>query len=75
MHMYNSPQQVEDSMDNLHKATDNMLTALNGCDYKTAIAIVDWMKEMITANACVVGIGSESFSSKTCPSFPFNHVK
>ncbi|MCX9039717.1 hypothetical protein NLN82_27380 [Citrobacter portucalensis] len=74
MHMYNSPQQVKESVENLHKSTDNMLAALNGCDYKTAIAIVDWMKEMVTANACVIGTGGESFSSKDCKSFPFNYV-
>ncbi|EAB3491975.1 hypothetical protein DT673_18095 [Salmonella enterica] len=73
--MYSGPQQVKESIDNLHKSTDNMLTALGGCDYKMAIAIIDWMKEMVTANACVLPAKDGTFSSRTCPSFPFNYAR
>lgn len=75
MHMFSSPMQAVEFESNLHKNVDEMLRTLSGCDYQTAIRIIDWMKDAVTASAAVTFEGINAFSSAECPSFPFNRLK
>ncbi|WP_213132205.1 hypothetical protein [Citrobacter sp. FP75] len=76
MHTFNNSTEAQQYAQNVSQAADDLLSAFKGGEYKTAIAVLDWMKEAVAVNACVIigPIEGESPCSQS-PSFPVRYLK
>ncbi|SEL09104.1 hypothetical protein SAMN04487787_106103 [Kosakonia sacchari] len=76
MHMFNSPSDAQLYEKNVQKAVNNLLVTFKGGDYKQALAVLDWMKDVLADHASIVGpTDNDSFSCSDSPSFPLKFLK
>ncbi|HDO7096618.1 hypothetical protein [Klebsiella pneumoniae] len=73
--MFNGPSEAQSYEQNVQQAADNLLNAFRGGEFKTAIAVLDWMKEAVAVNACVIGPENGVSPCGSSPSFPVRYLK
>lgn len=55
---------------NIQQKVDELMMAFHCCDYRQAVAVLDWMKSAITDSACIITDSNNGFSCASSTTFP-----
>lgn len=68
MHIFKNSSEAKEYENKVRLSVDSLLNAFEGGNYIDAIAVLDWMKEVVAEKATVVA--SDCSVTTSSPSFP-----